>query len=1057
MQQSNFFENQIIQPSNLDFTNDSIAKNVSDVIVAFTRGNPGVAAGLEILGSGSAVATLTAGYGFLSNGERIELFTPSGITTLPYSGSTTVYGKLVEVNYNPNPAENPLGPLNTVSGLNAASLNYQAVEQYNLLDVTTVSGSTYVKIGDIITNFGLIESIDYSNRQNLKIGELDLFSNAINGEIITNNSIDSDSFVNPLHFDITLNSGVSIYNLGSGVSTIGTYSNPMGSVHAVSGTFHEINGFSPITIDSLVQKSGTSLESSQSTIYVKIDTSNRGTELGGGMVIKKNSIDLSGISNPLDGNLVITTNPSSNIDITTSSLNINAPVTIDSSLSVNSSMNVNGDITISNGNLLVPSFTVDNLTVNSSITTSGSTYFAQSVNVGGNTSVSGSLSFGTSSQLYDNLVANSDFSPSGSLVNSSGPVYVLSGNFIQASGGVFDAALPNDPLLWTTVAASGANYGFGPFSDNQITAGTYYGQGTWNANGVLFLSQEGQNVLHNAISGSSYTVEFSINTGKFNNYFSGPPNLNLGGLLLTEFGTTKFGIGRNPSPAFAAGQTTMGLFMGNDANVSVFSANVLPQNTWCVLAFQWDKVTGVRRIWKDGVFLTSDTTTTGWIPGPYGAAGNKTQLGGFALQSRGSLPSYGKTSTTLAQTFGFDGIISSVRVSNAYRTDAALSVYSGTTITPVVFETDANTILNFNFLDKSLYSATTDAVANNIVLRASGVNIANLTSAAESAFGSLWQSHVEDTLPAGSINVASGESNAPYWYKISGVNINSAGLYTHTEALNSLSPSTEYNISYFTKLVSGSATTGVPNNAVGVRAFLKSPTYTSTIFSGSALVGEWTRNSFAITTPSDIANIGLYINTYAASGSIISGTSVIGLASVQTSKGRAKLPIIEQRTPKIFNFNSMLLGTPYTVAASNARSIATNLYVAPSAIALSGTSISGSIISTGGFVSISASQNIFKVKNNTGLYYNMHYVKTNLILNGASVDYDIDENQIVSTSVTSDWRFRQNCLWNGYLSAGVHNIKLSTTIAGAGGLTMQSDMNGYGVLISNPSIKAMLL
>jgi hypothetical protein len=949
MQESLWFENQIIKPSNLDFMNDSTAKNVTDVVTAFTKGQPGVVAGLSVdaaLSIGSAVATITAGYGFLANGERVQLFSPSGVTTLPYSGTTSIYASLVEVNYNPDPSENPLGNSNVASGLNAASLDYEAVEQYNLLNLTTLSGASYIKLADVTTNFGIIQSIDYTNRQNLKIGEIDLFSNSIDGSIITPSSIDSNQFVSPLHYNIAINSGVSIDYLGSGVNHIASATNPIGSIFAVSGTFHDLSGFSPILIDSMTQKSGTSLESNGS--YVSIDTANKGTQLGGGMILSGSSIDLTSITNPANANLSIKLNPAADVNVNAKNINLGGIVNVGAG-----GINVaGGNINVTGGGQLnVPFFTVNTLGVNGTISGSN-TVFQGSVSVSGNIVSSGNLAFGHTDQSLTNVIPNGFMYPSGN--------NTFSGT--------------NIPGVWSGTNPYGS-YVLGPITNP--------------ANGAYLTFPT---ALNTWLQGrSQYTFEWVFKS-----------NL---------VGTTRLLALRNNAPTqnMRVESTSNQFYLYNENTGYPIS----PDATTNVVA----------NAWTHFALAVSGTTASIYINGLLKKTNTSAQATIGSSVTQGHIGAYDTDSSAMAQQF-----YKAFKVSSK-----AHSVFpSG--LTNLNVDADTVALYNFDNVPSGINAVPASGLGNLISQGAipmgfyeapSGTaSLANTAFIGQSFSGSTVLDYTRDVVPAGSVNVFSGATNSPYFFLVSGNNLIGGNGFGYSGHLSGVSFSTpldaqigaSYNISYYTKMISGSA---IPffapdANAVGVRAYVRgsSTGYVSPVFSGSQLVGEWTRNSFSF-TPTTVEPLDLYLNFYSASGNTISGASVFGISSVQATRGTAQLEPTDSSPKAISIIHSNLDGVNLASPAANALATATtNVYY------------SGSVYSDGAMATVQPQLNFIAYKNTNGVvqgYWLIPKLQHIVTLNGAEIiNETIQYQSVQSSSPTHMLNLGRN--WTGYLRKGRNDI-----------------------------------
>jgi hypothetical protein len=969
MQEAQWFQNQIIKPSNLDFMNASTAKNVQDSITAFTKGQPGVVNGLTIdtASIGTATANVLPGYGFLSTGERVQLYSPSGVTTLIVpSGVTPIFASLIEVNYNPDPSQNPAGPNYVASGLNAASLEFQAVEQYNLLQLTTVSGATFIKLAEVATIAGLITSIDYSNRQNLKVGEIDLFSGTIDGIIITPSSIDSNQFVSPLHYDVNIASGININFLGSGNQSIGSVALPLASVTAISGIFHDISGFSPILVDSLTQKVGTSLESNDTR--VNIDTANKGTQFGsgttGGIVINKNSIDLTNITNPSEAALAINTRAGAGVNINAGGAVTITPGAASVGVTINSPLTVTGTLTAPSLN--IPFVSIGTLGVG---VVSGNTSFLGNVGFSGNITSSGSLAFGSTEQQFENIIPNGLMFPSGTM---------FSGTNVP---NVWDANNPN------------ANYVVGPLGSAVQRLISFPAALNTATTGMTQYTMEWVFKINNVASPARLYAATS----------SGPsgPRFEVVGARLYYFNQSvgsDFGIG--------AGYVVW-------TNPSTIQSN---------------------RFYHAA--LTASGTTT------------KLFLDGFQPIANSSNINYGANipSSITSQNLGLfnladAGIDGNLEIKAFKISNKAHTVFPSGLVN---LEVDADTIALYDFnnspsgVDKSGFgrnlSFSTPAGTTMPFYEApSGTNTVGSKFLGQSLSGSSVRDYTRDIAPIGSVNVFSGATNSPYFFQVSGNNITSNGLNFSTP-LN-VENSKEYNISYFTKLISGSS---IPlfapsSNNVGVRAYVSGTGYLSPIFSGSNLSGQWTQNSFDFVAPSTGQNFNLYLNTYSASGNTVSGTSMIGLSSVQATKGSAQLSTITSG-PRIITL----------VHDSINRQINDNSGVI--------NYFSGAVFSNGGLATITPSLKYAVVITASG--YNPYKgIKHFITLNGVTISAEGAEenyNSVYGSYGASSFVICRG--WTGYLKRGANimTCTLQTIQGGDSWYMIPNQVGGIDLSINVP-------
>ena len=404
MQQPINFENQIVQPKNLNFLNASMEKNIKDIVTLLTDGDPGIGSGLTLTGiSGNNYFTVTTGYGFLGDGERVQIYSGTNVP-ISFTGLSDVYIKLQEVSYNPDPSENPAGAANIVTNIDPTDSTLEAVEQYNVAAVSLASGVGYIKIGNVNADTSMLfTEASASGAQYLAIGGIiNLENNTINGVNIGSGTIDSNLFANPLTFDINLGSDVDLILGGSGNSNIGSSNTPLANIYAVTGNFHELTGMSPILTDTFLQKTGTSLEATGNNT-VQIDRSQLGTQFGMGLTLNTNSISTVGVDQ--------------DINITAAqfkTINLNSPVDV----ALGNTFVVKGDLIVSG------------------TTTIGTINLA---GVTGNFAVNGEISYNSTSEFADNIVRNS--------------------NFAIPSGNITGTAMY--PANWSTTEAN-TDYGFGP-------------------------------------------------------------------------------------------------------------------------------------------------------------------------------------------------------------------------------------------------------------------------------------------------------------------------------------------------------------------------------------------------------------------------------------------------------------------------------------------------------------------------------------------------------------------------------------------------------------------
>lgn len=384
MQQPTFFENEIVQPKNLDFLNDSTAKNIKDVVVAIGQGKAGIVSGLTLSGvSGNNFYTVTSGYGFDGNGERVQIYSGTNIG-IDFTGTKAIYLNVASAVYNPDPSENPLGALNVVTNVDPTDSSLVAVENYNIGTITQTSGSTYIPLGTVSADSSmLLVSTSASGSRNFLIGGIiDLNTSTINGLNIGSGTIDSNIFTSQLHYDINLASGTDIILIGSGNNNIGSQTNPLANIYAMTGNFHQLVGFSPILVDTLWQVTGTSLEAT-GTNLVKIDNNQLGTQFGRGLTLNTDSISTLGLNKDIN----VSTDPLKRINLSAS-----VNITAGNNLYVKDNLYVSGTAVFSNTNI---------------------------TSVTGNFGVAGAISYNSTTEGFDNQVRNSNFAvPSGNITGT---------------------------------------------------------------------------------------------------------------------------------------------------------------------------------------------------------------------------------------------------------------------------------------------------------------------------------------------------------------------------------------------------------------------------------------------------------------------------------------------------------------------------------------------------------------------------------------------------------------------------------------------------------------
>ena len=949
MQQPLWYDNQIIQTSNLNFMNASTAKNVQDSITAFTGGQPGAVAGLLFdagsLPSASTLVNVSPGYGLQANGEKVQLYQPSGLNiNTTFSGSTSIYAYLLEVNYNPDPSVNPAGANNVVSGLNAASLNYQVVEQYNLLGLTTASGAGYIKLGDVVTYNNLIQGFNYANRQNIQLGPINLSSNTINGAVITPSSIDSSQFVSPLNYNIALNSGVSINLAGSGTQSIGSVANPLGVIAAISGIFHDISGFSPVLVSSLTQKVGTSLEATSG--YVEIDMANVGTQFGsgttGGMVVNKNSIDLTNITDPSAASLNITTQSSRSISLNTGQVNIpSAQLNVGAGGIISA-----GNITITNGTLTVPNFTVSTLGVNGAV--SGNTTFAGNVTVNADVSISGNLSIANTNQQFSNLLFNGQLYPA-----------------IPASSGL---GLPN---TWS-VSNSDAKYVVGPFSNTSITHnGFQVPTALATALGVLSAS-------------NNWTIESVFNPtltgGQYNE------------LLVTNNAT--FGV-------FYEVQSDGTVYWEQNNAMLVHSApGAIKNNTWNHVAV-----------------TVSGTITTLWVNGAIvSGVGTVNVVNTPAKMSTNGFYSIGDSTGYAGSNNGAPTQFKGYKISNKAHTSFPSGLANLTLDADTVALYDFNSIVtptdkgpnSYNLIATNLYSYYDSP-------NASGVSGSSFMG--QSYSGTAVFPYANDVLPVGSKNIFNGtEANAPFYLLVSGNNITSGGLNFYSPV--DVAMGNTYNVSFFTKLISGSSNSGL-NGLVATSNLTGYVNGNQTSTQRFTVSGDWVRNSFTTTIPTSPDYYNLNISIASASGNTVSGASVVGIAGVQITHGMGRVTIDHKNQQFYSVKQSAQVGNGWAAIVPG---------------------MSASVWSEGQMTSITSNGDIDMGAGSNG---NHSQALIGLLVDGVQVNQNNIYFNIDLSNFDHHSRVPFNVPWMGWLAKGWHTVSVSGNLSTNNGYTnlANSQMN----------------
>jgi hypothetical protein len=418
MQKPVYFENQIIKKENLDFLNNSLENTIKGNVSSLIGYKGGIANGLNISATlASPYFNISNGIAFTADGEKIEVLTPITGISITKTGTAYVYGYLNTTNIDPLTGIVKTN-INPITGQN------EPVEQYNILGVSQdlpVGISSFI-LGSITSNsLKAFISSNTNDAEYVKIaGFLDVHSQTISGTNILSGTLNSNSFINPLTYDINLGSNVNI-NL-SGNNNIGTSTTPLNNIYSLTGTFHEINGMSPINIDSLIQKTGTTLEAVNDVL---IDTLNHGTKINNLSINPADGILFSGSPFNLrtNGNMLL---------LPTGTLTINAPTTINNMLTINNNETIKGTSFLFNGTGTNNTFTINNSTI----------------------SLSGSqiseLNYLTTNTIPKNLVINPNFS---SLKYTAPNTHKSGTNHYYYQDAI--AKTSYTPLNWTTIRASG--------------------------------------------------------------------------------------------------------------------------------------------------------------------------------------------------------------------------------------------------------------------------------------------------------------------------------------------------------------------------------------------------------------------------------------------------------------------------------------------------------------------------------------------------------------------------------------------------------------------------
>lgn len=370
MQKPVFFDHQIVKPSDLDFISQSYEQAIDNNFTVFSDETAGLVSGFNLVGTtGSSQFSVYPGVAYNNAGERLQTYAISGVN-ISFTGTQTIYARLTTVNYDPNPATNPAGPANVVQSLNPDTNALVDTRSYGFCYIDSTGTSADVILGQVTADgsFKFVSS-NSSGSQHIKIaGLIDVYDGTLSATTIATGTIDSNKFTNPLNYDIHINSGVNFLTNGSGSSNLGSPSNTFSNIYANTGTFHQINGMSPIIIDSLKLKPSASIESTSGKLL--LDSSGNGVQFGGAIYTTQ-------INAGISGNITLYT-PSGNINLQP----------------INGGVNIAGNLN-SAGNFI----------------SSGSGYFANGLTIaGGTVDLSNTNLLLTNSSVSDNLLFNSDFS-----------------------------------------------------------------------------------------------------------------------------------------------------------------------------------------------------------------------------------------------------------------------------------------------------------------------------------------------------------------------------------------------------------------------------------------------------------------------------------------------------------------------------------------------------------------------------------------------------------------------------------------------------------------------
>lgn len=285
MQQSKYFDNQIIKPENLEFQRDSTDKNIVDNFLTFTKQTGGIVTGLTLSSGVGTDLNISFGFAYDNSGQRIQAY--SGVTISATAGSNIVWASLKTSELNPDTASPPSYNSFPAYGQAQMSTNPNtgsgvAVSNFNTIEINQISGTYSIPLGLVTVSGGTIVNIEIQSpyRQPLKLlGVIDVETSSLDGSIIGLGTIDSDRFTNPLSSDFYIGSGVNILPTYSGTSKLGTTSIPFLEIDTKNLNVTNISGLSPINIKSDLSIDGSASISTKGS-SLSINPSGQDTYIG---------------------------------------------------------------------------------------------------------------------------------------------------------------------------------------------------------------------------------------------------------------------------------------------------------------------------------------------------------------------------------------------------------------------------------------------------------------------------------------------------------------------------------------------------------------------------------------------------------------------------------------------------------------------------------------------------------------------------------------------------------------------------------------------------------